>query len=31
MIYQDVELFNAEEVEEFDGGVMLQRFTKGLP
>lgn len=28
MIYQDVELFNAEEVEEFDGGVMLQRFTK---
>lgn len=28
MIYNDVELFNVEEIEEFDGGVILQRFTK---
>ena len=28
MIYNDVELFNVEETEEFDGGVILQRFTK---
>ena len=28
MIYKNVELFNVEEAEEFDGGVILQRFTK---
>ena len=28
MIYNDVELFNVEEIEEFDGDVILQHFTK---
>ena len=27
MIYKNVELFNVEEVEEYDGGVILQRYT----
>lgn len=30
MTYNDVELFDVEETEEFDGGTILQRFTKAV-
>lgn len=28
MLYDNIELFNVEDTEKFDNGVILQRFTK---